>query len=121
MRAITLVLIAFTVVIGPALRSSPQPASASAQPSCSSTRIVRTGSVRLFESSVNGGYTRFVSDGGGTYGVDPNSVPEQLSNLTKPNGPPLAVKVAGRVCAEKIFYVERLLKPVTTPLRPYTP
>lgn len=120
MRAMSLTL-AVVAVIGSTLSRPPLAAIASAQPSCSATRVVRSGSARLFESPVNGGYTRFVSDGGGTYGVDPNSIPERLSNLTKPNGPPVTITVAGRVCADKIFYFERILKPIATPLRPYTP
>ncbi len=120
-RAVALAALALTVVIGAPLSPPPLAANASAQPSCSSIRIVRTGSVRLIESPVNGGYTRFVSDGGGTYGVDPNSIPEQLSNRTKPNGPPITITVAGRLCADKIFSFERILKPIATPLRPYTP
>jgi hypothetical protein len=121
MRAMSLALLAIVAVIGSTLSRSPLAATASAQPSCSAARIVRSGSVRLIESPVNGGYTRFVSDGGGTYGIDPNSIPEQLSNLTKPNGPPVTITVAGRVCAGKIFSFERILKPIATPLRTYTP
>jgi hypothetical protein len=94
---------------------------ASAQPVCSATRIVRAGTANMRYSQENGGYTQFVSSGGGTYGVDPNSIPEDLFRLLKPNGPAVRVTVAGRTCEDKIFYIERVEKPIATALRPYTP
>jgi hypothetical protein len=111
--------------IGVALVSAgvarPQPVLASAQPVCSATRIVRIGTANTIDSQANGGYTRFVSSGGGTYGVDPNSIPEDLFRLLKPNGAAVRVTVAGRTCDDKIFYIERVEKPIVTALRPYTP
>jgi hypothetical protein len=77
--------------------------------------------VKLIESPTNGGYVSFASDGGVTYGVDPNSFPEELSNVVKANGPAVRVRVAGRTCEDRIFYFERILAPVHSPLRPYTP
>jgi hypothetical protein len=96
-------------------------ARASAQPVCSALRIVRDGALKLIESPTNGGYTSFESDGGVTYGVDPNSVPEEITTVLKANGPPVRVRVAGRTCDDRIFYIERVLAPVPSPLRPYTP
>jgi hypothetical protein len=101
--------------------AGPQPAAASAQPSCSQTRVTRTGVLKMIYTQENGGYTSFASHGGGTYGVDPNSIPETLMNALKPNGPTMKATVAGRVCEDHIFYIERVLAPFRTAIRPYTP
>ena len=99
----------------------PQPALASARPVCSGERITRAGTLRSIENPENGGVTRFVSRGGGMYGVDPNSIPEQIADVLRPNGPAVRVMITGRTCQDHIFYIERALEPVATPLRPYTP
>ena len=99
----------------------PQPLLASAHPVCSSERITRAGTLRLIENPENGGVTRFTSLGGGVYGVDPNSIPEQIADVLKPNGPAIRVMIAGRTCHDRVFTIERALEPVVTPLRPYTP
>jgi len=109
------------IAIATLVVAQPRAARASAQPVCSAVRIVRTGAVKLTESPTNGGYVSFASDGGVTYGVDPNSFPEELSNVVKANGPAVRVRVAGRTCDDRIFYFERILAPVRSPLRPYTP
>jgi hypothetical protein len=117
--------LAVFVIIAVALASStleqPKPAIASAQPVCPGPMITRTGTLRTIYTQTNGGYTSFASSGGGTYGVDPNSIPEELMNLLKPNGPSIRATVAGRACVDRIFYIERVDKPIRTSLRPYTP
>ncbi len=112
-----LVLIATSAIV----LAHPVVVRASAQPVCSKIRVVRSGAVKLIESPTNGGYVSFASDGGVAYGVDPNSFPEELSNVVKANGPAVRVRVAGRTCDDRIFYFERILAPVQSPLRPYTP
>jgi hypothetical protein len=98
-----------------------QPAGASAQPVCPGPRLTRAGTLHTIYTQENGGYTSFASRGGGTYGVDPNSIPEELMDRLKPNGPALTVTVAGRACNDRIFYIERVLAPFRTALLPYTP
>ncbi len=97
------------------------PASASAQPKCVATRVVREGVLKQIHTAENGDYTSFKSRGGGTYGVDPNSIPEELMNALKPNGPSLTATITGRVCEDRIFYIENVIAPFHTPVRPYTP